>query len=161
MSDQAKPEQEMLATVATLRGQLEKVEAQLAGLAQLTATRDNLRIAIGALEKVIGASGSGVTGFNKNWVSVVFNRSSAGTPWTEEVRQVLAAEGKPLHIAEIIEKLKAKGLSPDRSYESYRGTLLPGIRAKMQKGEVFVQVGPQKFALVEWQANGKHAEASR
>src|SRR5687767_4264280 len=107
-----------------LREQLVGVEAELASLSQLTAKRDNLRVAIGAIEKIMAVSEARAP-VTAEWVAAATRpkpEPSATLPWTEYVRQVLEAEGRPLHIGQIIDKLKAAGFQPQRSYESYRGS---------------------------------------
>jgi hypothetical protein len=76
---------------------------------------------------------------------------STPTSWSRVTEDVLQEAGGPLHVQEIIRRLKAKGyaIDPDRAGRS----LIAGIIGrKARSGEVFEHVAPGTFGLKALQA---------
>ena len=127
--------------VDTLHQSLEKWRQERREMAAQLAKMD---AAIEGLERVIGASSRTTARFGTRE-----NRQGGSVPWTEAVEALLRERGEPMHIKEMIEGLIAKGYRiPSR--KQARDNISGAVNRKVRLNETFVNVGPGRFALLEW-----------
>lgn len=69
---------------------------------------------------------------------------------TDAAYDILRTAGKPMHVRELIERLRGRGIHPDMAYDRFRDSLNGTIGRKARAGVVFTAEGRGEYGLAEW-----------